>query len=129
MAATPSALVPLDEYVTISPGVAFGEDATIRLPQLTTGTYGTPAVDISAWTIGVDASFSESGPPDASLSAISVAKTGTREVTVTLPASVTRPMTIAKPIYLEVWRLDEGSGNRRPMRRICVPIYDPERDA
>jgi len=113
-------LTPLDEYVQLTPGLAFGEDAIVDL---------TGDVSVSGWTLAVYASYVENGPVDASLSGISVSYVGggTYVIRITIPAAATAPLTAECTMYLEVWRTD--SGQHRPLRRVKVDVYDPVRAA
>lgn len=113
--------VALDDVLVIEPKIAWGEAAVIDLPQLVSGRFGTAAVDITAWTVAVSASFVLGGAPDATLSGVTVAKTGVRSVAITVPAAVTAAFTEAKTLYLTVWRTD--AGYERPMRTVSVGTY------
>lgn len=112
---------------TVNPGkyqrldpLAFGEDAVI---SLTSGDDG------AGRPLAVVASFASIGPPDPSLSGLSVAYVGgsTHAIHVTVPAAATAPLTAAATIYAEVWQT--GTGSSRPLARLLIPVYDPVRPA
>lgn len=114
------AVPSLDQFVEVTPAVALGEDAPIDL---------TGPADPSGYTLTATAAYHPYGP-DLSLSGLTVSVVGgsTNVIRVTLSASAAAALSVDSAtkkgtLYVELWRTD--SGNRRPLRRLKIPFYQP----